>query len=144
MEMYRHSVKRQDLFGFIRCIMCYGIMFPLKLERYFPSILRYLAISLELICEIFLYFATIHIAILYMCTIYMNYDRGDLELLVNCLIQTIIYLWTILMKLYFRRLQPNRLQNLIDFINFKYSTRSAIGKYSVVEHIGVYKKIKLF
>ncbi|TMW48226.1 hypothetical protein DOY81_006697 [Sarcophaga bullata] len=126
--MYRHTtIKRQDLFGFIRYIMCYGIMFPLDLKHYLPSNLKYLGIILEIICEIFLYFVTIHIAILYMCTIYMNYDRGDLELLVNCLIQTIIYFWTILMKLYFRRLQPKRLQNLIDFINFKYSTRSAIG-----------------
>lgn len=122
------KIKRQDLFTFIRYNMYSADMISFHLEHRFPKFLSGLGILLELIFEIFLYFVTIHIVILYMCTIYLNYDKGDLELLVNCLIQTIIYWWTIIMKLYFRRLQPKSLEDLIDFINLKYKTRSAIGK----------------
>ncbi|XP_023301661.2 odorant receptor 83a [Lucilia cuprina] len=120
-------VKRKDLFSFIRYTMYYADMYSFHLERHLPHLLSGLGILVELILELFLYFVTVHIVILYMCTIYLNYHKGDLELLVNCLIQTIIYWWTIIMKLYFRRIQPKRLEDLIDFINLNYKTRSAIG-----------------
>ncbi|KAM7361415.1 odorant receptor 83a-like [Cochliomyia hominivorax] len=119
--------KRQDLFSFIRITMYSANMCSLHLERRFPYFLKYAGIFVEFLFELFLYFVTIHIVVLYMCTIYLNYDKGDLELLVNCLIQTIIYYWTITMKIYFRRIRPKSLENLIDFINLNYKTRSAIG-----------------
>ncbi|KAM7361414.1 odorant receptor 83a-like [Cochliomyia hominivorax] len=125
--MVLEDIKRQDLFTFLRFTLCYANMYSLHLEKRLPRSLRFLGNSIELSVEIFLYFVIIHIMILYMCTIYLNYDKGDLELLVNCLMQTIIYLWTITMKLYFRRLKPKLLEDLIDFINLKYRTRSALG-----------------
>ncbi|KNC30410.1 putative odorant receptor 83a [Lucilia cuprina] len=128
MEDGEKPIKRQDLFTFVRFIMYYGYMYSFHLERLLPKELRGLGILLELVMEIFLYFVTFHIAIMYMCTIYLNFHKGDLELFVNCLMQTIIYLWTIIVKLYFRRMQPKRLEDLFNFINLKYKTRSAIGK----------------
>nr|AID61225.1 odorant receptor [Calliphora stygia] len=119
--------ERQDLFKYIRRTMYCADMHPIHMERQLPHFSRNLGIWLEFSFEIFLYFVTTHIAILYICTMYLNYQQGDLELLVNSLMQTIIYLWTIVMKLYFRRWQPKSLKDLIDFINFKYKTRSAIG-----------------
>ncbi|XP_065372221.1 odorant receptor 83a-like [Calliphora vicina] len=121
------SIKRRDLFRFIRFIMYYAYMHSFHLERCLPENLYDLGVLLELIWEIFLYFVAIHIVILYMCTFYLNYHKGDLELLVNCVMQIIIYLWSIIVKVYFRRLQSKRLEDLIDFINLNYKTRSAIG-----------------
>ncbi|KAM7361413.1 odorant receptor 83a-like [Cochliomyia hominivorax] len=121
------SLERQDLFSFIRFTLYYGEMFSLHLEQRFPPFLRILGASLELIYEIFLYFVAIHLAILYMFTIYFNYLKGDLTLLVNSLMQTNIFIWTIAMKLYFRRLRPKVLEDLVDFINLKYKPRSEIG-----------------
>ncbi|XP_065354556.1 odorant receptor 83a-like [Calliphora vicina] len=121
------SIKRRDLFNFIRLIRYCANMCSFHLERRFPDNLYDLGVLLDLILEVFLNFVVIHIVILYMCTIYLNYHNDDLELLVSSLMQTIIYLWTIIVKLYFRRLRPKRLEDLIDFINLKYKTRSAIG-----------------
>ncbi|XP_037943035.1 odorant receptor 83a [Teleopsis dalmanni] len=118
---------RRDLFRFIRNTMLVAAMCPLRLTDYFPKYLYYLAIFLELLFEVFLYFVTIHIWILYLLTLYLYYQEGDLEFLVNCLIQAIIYFWTIAMKLYFRRMQPTKLKHLMDFINLKYVTCSANG-----------------
>lgn len=125
------NIERTDLFQFVRFIMYIAAMHPLHLEQYFHKFLRPLGSLLELLYEMFLYFVSTHIAILYICTIYISYKSAkelDLELLVNCLIQTIIYLWTIVMKFYFRRFRSNTLEELISMINLKYKTRSAIGK----------------
>ncbi|KAM7362731.1 odorant receptor 83a-like [Cochliomyia hominivorax] len=121
------DIKRQDLFSFIRRTMYYGDMYSLHLEKHFPSSLRVVGVTLQLILEIFQYFVVIHIMILYMCTIYMNYDKGDLDLLVICLMQTNVYWWAIFMKIYFRRLRSKALEDLIDFMNLKYKTHSEIG-----------------
>lgn len=119
--------KRRDLFQFIRRTMYWAAMYPLPLDRLLPRYIRGLGFFIEWTFELFLYLVSVHIAILYVCTIYLNYDSGDLELLVNCMIQTIIYIWTIVMKVYFRRIRTRRLQELVDTINSEYRTRSAIG-----------------
>ncbi|KAM7361934.1 odorant receptor 83a-like [Cochliomyia hominivorax] len=119
--------NRQDLFNFMRIPMYYANMYPLHLEKRFPGPLKIVGFLLELIYEIFLYFVTIHIVIFHIYTIYLNYNKRDLDLLVNCLMQVIIYSWVILMKLYFRHLRYKVLKDLIDFMNLKYKTRSAIG-----------------
>ncbi|KAM7361784.1 odorant receptor 83a-like [Cochliomyia hominivorax] len=121
------KVKRQDLFKIIRRTMYFACMHPMDLKHQLPKFFSKLGSVLELIFELFLYFVSIHIVILYICTIYLNFDTGDLEFLVNCLMQTVIYLWTIAMKLYFRRLRPKTLKSLIDLISFRYKIRSAIG-----------------
>ncbi|KAM7362742.1 odorant receptor 83a-like [Cochliomyia hominivorax] len=137
------DIKRQDLFTIIRYTLYYAEMHSLHLEQRFPQRISFIGYLLELMWEIFLYFITIHIAILYMCTIYLNYYKGDLAFLVNCLMQTIIYLWAIFMKIYFRRLQPKLLEELIGFINLKYKTRSAIG-FTYVTMDGSFAMSKLF
>lgn len=108
--------------------MYWAAMYPLHLDRRLPHYICGLGLFVECFFELFLYLVSIHIAILYVCTIYFNYDSGDLELLVNCMIQTIIYVWTIVMKVYFRRLRPHHLEGMVDTINVEYRTRSAIGK----------------
>ncbi|XP_073819858.1 odorant receptor 83a-like [Musca autumnalis] len=118
---------RRDLFQFIRRTMYWAAMYPLHLNQLLPQYICGLGLFVEWIYELFLYLVSIHIAILYVCTIYLNYDSGDLELLVNCMIQTIIYVWTIVMKVYFRRVRPHQLEGLVDTINSEYRTRSAIG-----------------
>lgn len=124
--------KRQDLFKIIRITMYSAAMHPIHLEQHLPHYFHYLGIIIEMIYELFLYFVAIHIVILYICTIYLNYDEGNLELLVNCLMQTIIYIWTLSMKLYFRRLRPKKLFDIMDFINRKYKLRSAKGNLIMI------------
>ncbi|XP_061391565.1 odorant receptor 83a [Musca vetustissima] len=118
---------RRDLLQFIRRTMYWAAMYPLHLDRRLPQYICGLGLFIEWLYELFLYLVSVHIAILYVCTIYLNYDSGDLELLVNCMIQTIIYVWTIVMKVYFRRVRPHHLEALVHTINSEYRTRSAIG-----------------
>ncbi|XP_005189143.1 odorant receptor 83a [Musca domestica] len=118
---------RRDLFQFVRRTMYWAAMYPLHLDRRLPHYICGLGLFVECFFEMFLYLVSIQIAILYVCTIYLNYDSGDLELLVNCMIQTIIYVWTIVMKVYFRRVRPHHLEGMVDTINAEYRTRSAIG-----------------
>lgn len=120
--------KREDLFEFIRSTMCVAAMYPwIPKGKAQNGLLRYPLKLLDLIYEFFNYFVCMHIAGLYICTIYINFDQGDLEFLVNCGLQTIIYIWAICMKLYFRRIRYNLLDETIEFINKKYQTRSAPG-----------------
>ncbi|ALC45946.1 Or83a [Drosophila busckii] len=120
--------SRRDLFSFVRNVMRVAGMHPLGAETGgTKSCLHYLLGLCDVIYELFNYFVCVHIECLYICTIYIYYSTGDLEFLVNCLIQTVIYLWTFAMKLYFRRIQPKLLKQLIEFINLKYCTRSAPG-----------------
>ncbi|KAH8417097.1 hypothetical protein KR222_003073 [Zaprionus bogoriensis] len=134
--------ERRDLFGFIRYTMCVASMFPWTVEKK-GSLLIYLIRLLDLIYEIFNYFVCVHIAALYICTIHIFYGKGDLEFLVNCLIQTIIYIWSIAMKLYFRRFRPELLSEIIRSINEEYQVRSAPG-FSYVTMEGAYRNSNLW
>ncbi|XP_017855535.1 PREDICTED: odorant receptor 83a [Drosophila arizonae] len=119
-------IERRDLFTFIVSIMRMAAMFTLRTE-YQNSYMHLLTTVLSWSYEIFTYFVCVHIEILFMCSLYIYYDEGDLEFLVNCLIQTIIYLWTITMKLYFRRFRYNMLNDIISTVNDKHQLRSAHG-----------------
>uniref|UniRef100_A0A1I8NU41 Odorant receptor n=1 Tax=Stomoxys calcitrans TaxID=35570 RepID=A0A1I8NU41_STOCA len=119
--------ERRDLFQHIRLTMYSAAMYPMHLERLLPQFICGMGLIVEWLLELFLYLVCIHIAVLYVCTLYLNFHSGDLELLVNCMIQTIIYIWTIAMKVYFRRMRPSLLEELVDSINLKYRTRSATG-----------------
>ncbi|XP_075167250.1 odorant receptor 83a [Haematobia irritans] len=119
--------KRRDLFQFVRRTMYWAAMYPLYLDRLLPRFVCGFGLILEWMFELFLYLVCIHIAVLYVCTIYLNFHSGDLELLVNCMIQTIIYVWTIVMKVYFRRGRSELLEELVESVNLEYRTRSAIG-----------------
>ncbi|XP_061391550.1 odorant receptor 83a-like [Musca vetustissima] len=119
--------ERHDLFEFIRRTMYWAAMYPLHLESWAPQRFQKFGQFIELIYELILYLVCIHIAILYGCTFYLNYHSGDLELLVNCLMQIIIYLWTFGMKVYFRRLRSGKLEEVIESLNSRYETRSARG-----------------
>ncbi|XP_073819856.1 odorant receptor 83a-like isoform X2 [Musca autumnalis] len=119
--------ERQDLFQFMRRTMYWAAMYPLHLERFLPQRICSIGHLFELFYELFLYLVSIHIIILYVCTFYLNYHSGDLELLVNCMMQIIIYIWTLGMKLYFRRLRSDQLEELMETMNKQYRTRSAKG-----------------
>ncbi|XP_068158139.1 odorant receptor 83a [Drosophila tropicalis] len=99
--------------------------------------------SFDLIYEAFNLIVSIHIAGLYICTIYINYGKGDLDFFVSCLIQTIIYMWTISMKLYFRRIRPNLLNEILQFMNEKYELRSAPG-FTYVTMSGALKQSNMW
>ncbi|EDV94761.1 odorant receptor 83a [Drosophila grimshawi] len=120
------QIERRDLFGFILLTMRVAAMYPLSLRKE-NNCLNYLIRIADGIYEIFTLFVSVHIAALFIGTIYIYYGQGDLEFLVNCLLQTIIYTWTIAMKLYFRRVRPKLLTQIISFINDKHQLRSAPG-----------------
>ncbi|KAH8403669.1 hypothetical protein KR215_000539, partial [Drosophila sulfurigaster] len=145
MKRVEHSEeewKRRDLFGFIRSTMRVASMYPWSLDTN-GNCLSYLINLIDLIYEMFNYFVCVHLAALYVCTIYIYYGQGDLEFLVNCLIQTIIYIWSILMKLYFRRFQPKLLNEIISSINGKHQTRSALG-FTYVTSMGALRHSNLW
>jgi len=119
--------KRRDLFGFIRTTLCVAAMYPWSRENHGNMFLKYFLKTFDLCYEIFNYFVCAHIAVLFICTIYIYYDKGDLEFIVNCFLQTIIYIWAIFMKLYFRRFHFKLLNEIISLINDKHQTRSARG-----------------
>ncbi|XP_017044291.1 odorant receptor 83a [Drosophila ficusphila] len=123
----KDDCKRRDLFVFVRQTMCIAAMYPFGYYVQGSGCLAHLVRGLDLIYELFNYFVSVHIAGLFICTIYLNYGQGDLDFFVNCLIQTIIYLWTIAMKLYFRRFMPGLLNAILSDINDKYEPRSAVG-----------------
>lgn len=135
--------KRQDLFVFVRQTMCIAAMYPFRYYFKVTGILFGLITFLDVIYEIFNYFVSVHIAALFMCTIYLNYGKGDLDFFVNCLIQTIIYSWMIAMKLYFRRFRPALLDEILKYINEKYEPRSAVG-FSYVNMDGSYRMSRLW
>lgn len=102
-------------------------MYPMSVEHLLPQRIRCLSSFIEVFYELFLHLVCIHIVILYLCTFYLNYNSGDLELLVNCMMQTIIYVWVIGMKLYFRRMNPQKLEELMETMNLQYRTHSIKG-----------------
>ncbi|XP_011203872.2 odorant receptor 83a [Bactrocera dorsalis] len=120
-------MQRRDMFRCIRWHLWFSAMYRLPLERYFPARLRFLAVTLDWTYELFLYSTLLHIDILFICTIYLNQDKGDLELLVNCIIQTVIYTWAIVAKVFFKRIQPKRVKELMRYLNEECRTRSAAG-----------------
>lgn len=122
----KEESQRRDLFVFILSTMRVAGMYPFRMGNQ-SSCLNFLLIVLNWIYEIFNYFVCMHIAILFIYTIYIYYGQGDLEFLVNCLIQTVIYLWTITMKLYFRRFRHKLLNEIISSVNEKHQIRSAYG-----------------
>uniref|UniRef100_A0A1I8N8N8 Odorant receptor n=1 Tax=Musca domestica TaxID=7370 RepID=A0A1I8N8N8_MUSDO len=107
--------------------MYWAAMYPMSLEHLLPQRIRYLSSFIEVFYELFLHLVCIHIVILYLCTFYLNNNSGDLELLVNCMMQTIIYVWVIGMKLYFRRMNPRPLEELMKTMNLQYRTHSIKG-----------------
>ncbi|XP_023159196.1 odorant receptor 83a-like [Ceratitis capitata] len=121
------DVQRRDMFTFIRWSLWFTAMCRLPLEYYLPTSLRFLASTLNWIYEVFLYFTIIHIDILFMCTIYLYKDKGDLALLVNSLIQAIIFMWTLIIKVYFKRIKRKKIEELMQFLNNEYRTQSAAG-----------------
>lgn len=139
----QNPFKRQDLFVFVRQTMCIAAMYPFRYYFKVSGVLFGLIRFLDVIYEIFNYFVSVHIAALFMCTIYLNYGKGDLDFFVSCLIQTIIYSWMIAMKLYFRRFRPSLLDEIVKNINEKYEPRSAIG-FSHVNMDGSYRMSRLW
>ncbi|XP_039495858.1 odorant receptor 83a [Drosophila santomea] len=126
-ERIKADSKRRDLFVFVRQTMCVAAMYPFGYYVKGSGVLADLVRVCDMAYELLNYFVSVHIAGLYICTIYINYGQGDLDFFVNCLIQTIIYLWTIAMKLYFRRFRPALLNEILSNINDKYEPRSAVG-----------------
>ncbi|KAH8292240.1 hypothetical protein KR054_007551 [Drosophila jambulina] len=139
----KDDAKRRDLFVFVRQTMCIAAMYPFGYYLKGSGFLAYVVRILDVLYELFNYFVSVHIAGLFICTIYINYGQGDLDFFVNCLIQTIIYLWTIAMKLYFRRLRPSLLDDILTAINDKYEPRSAAG-FSYVTMAEAYRISKLW
>ncbi|KAH8340737.1 hypothetical protein KR059_005551, partial [Drosophila kikkawai] len=139
----KDKVKRRDLFVFVRQTMCIAAMYPFGYYLKGSGFLAYVVRVLDVLYELFNYFVSVHIAGLFICTIYINYGQGDLDFFVNCLIQTIIYIWTIAMKLYFRRLRPRLLDDILASINDKYEPRSAVG-FSYVTMAEAYRISKLW
>ncbi|XP_017082078.1 odorant receptor 83a [Drosophila eugracilis] len=142
-EKIKDDSKRRDLFVFVRQTMCIAAMYPFGFYVKGPGCLAHLVRACDLFYEFFNYFVSVHIAGLFICTIYINYGQGDLDFFVNCLIQTIIYLWTIAMKLYFRRFRPGLLNAILANINENYEPRSAVG-FSFVTMAGSYRMSKLW
>ncbi|EDW54941.1 odorant receptor 83a isoform X2 [Drosophila sechellia] len=141
-ERIKDDSKRRDLFVFVRQTMCVAAMYPFGYYVKGSGVLVDLVRVCDLAYELFNYFVSVHIAGLYICTIYINYGQGDLDFFVNCLIQTIIYLWTIAMKLYFRRFRTGLLNAILSNINDEYEPRSAVG-FSFVTMAGSYRMSKL-
>ncbi|SPP84356.1 odorant receptor 83a [Drosophila guanche] len=139
----KNDSKREDLFVFVRYTMCIAAMSPFGYSFKGSGLLVLMVRVLDWLYEIFNYFVSLHILGLYICTIYINYGQGDLDFFVNCMIQTIIYLWTITMKLYFRRFRPKLLYEIITIINEKYEPRSALG-FSFVTMSGAHRVSKLW
>lgn len=119
--------QRPDMFRLMRWNLCFAAMYRLPLERYFPACLRLLAITLDWIYELCLYSTMLHIDILFMYTLYLNKDKDDLELIVSCMIQTVIYTWAIVIKVFFKRVKPKRVEELMRYLNEECQTRSAPG-----------------
>ncbi|XP_017478187.1 PREDICTED: odorant receptor 83a [Rhagoletis zephyria] len=86
-----------------------------------------MAITLDWIYELFLYFTLLHIDILFICTIYRNQDKDDLELIVSCMLQAIIYTWALIIKIFFKRVQAKRLGYLMEYLNAESRMHSAAG-----------------
>ncbi|XP_016981840.2 odorant receptor 83a [Drosophila rhopaloa] len=135
--------KRRDLFAFVRKTMCIAAMYPFGYYVKGSGCLAHLVRVLDLFYELFNYFVSVHIAGLFICTIYINYGQGDLDFFVNCLIQTIIYVWAIAMKLYFRRFRPGLLNAILTDINDEYEPRSAVG-FNYVTMAGSYRMANLW
>ncbi|XP_030374337.1 odorant receptor 83a-like [Scaptodrosophila lebanonensis] len=136
--------ERRDLFSFIRHTMKVAAMYPLGFDRSSEAgLLAILFRIIDYMYEVFCYFVSVHLAFLYVCTVVIYFGHGDLEFLVNCLIQTIIYFWTIAMKVYFRRIRPRLLNETLDFINNNYQTRSEIG-FTYVTMAGAFRQSNLW
>ncbi|XP_030374334.1 odorant receptor 83a [Scaptodrosophila lebanonensis] len=137
--------QRRDLFKFIRYTMYVGGMYPLHYTRANkPGIITQLLAIIDWFYEKFSYFVSIHLLVLYICTTAMTYSSGnaDLEGFVSCFMQTLIFTWTIAMQIYFRRVRPKLLNEIIEYINSKYQTRSAIGfSYVTMEGANKYSNI---
>jgi len=129
-EEDEHFVERRDLFGFVRFVMEFTAMYPLRerLQCYLPEGLHWLATFLDLFYEIFSLVANLHIGVLYLVTLYLYREKGDLEFSVHCLIQAIIYFWGFGMKILFRRIGHKQVKELIYKMNHEHPVRSSVGK----------------
>lgn len=67
--------------------------------------------------------------VLFIFTIYFNYESGDLEFLISVGLQALLYLWTTIIKVVFRRVYLELVNGILDFVNEEYVIHSAVGKW---------------
>ncbi|XP_011184142.1 odorant receptor 83a-like [Zeugodacus cucurbitae] len=119
--------KRSDLFLYVRWLLFFSAIRPIPFDKHLPRRMHGHSVLVNVIWEIFLYLVVLHILVLFIITIYLNYDNGDLEFLISCGIQVLIYLWAILIKVTFRRIYPELVNGIVDFVNEEYVQHSALG-----------------
>nr|UZH23392.1 odorant receptor 83a1 [Anastrepha ludens] len=121
------NVKRQDLFKFVRWLMWFTAFCSIPLENCLPRRLKDYSAHLNVALEIFLLLAVFHIFVLYIFTFYFNYENGDLEFLVSCSIEMLLYSWALSVKIYFRRIRPDLVCGIMEYVNREHITHSAVG-----------------
>ncbi|XP_028896796.2 odorant receptor 83a-like [Zeugodacus cucurbitae] len=119
--------KRCDLFLYVRWLLFFSAIRPIPFDEFLPRRMHGHSVLINVVLEIFLYLMVLHILVLFIITIYLKYDNGDLEFLISCGIQVLLYLWAILIKVTFRRIYPDLVNGIVDFVNEEYVVHSAFG-----------------
>ncbi|XP_049303011.1 odorant receptor 83a-like [Bactrocera dorsalis] len=118
--------SRCDLFRYMRWLLYITAIRPTPFEEFLPQRFHRYSVLLNWILDIFLDFMVLHMLVLFLCTIYFNYDNGDLEFLINVGIQTALYLWATIIKLIFRYVYPDLTNGILDYVNKEYIVHSAV------------------
>lgn len=121
--------KRCDLFVYVRWLLFSFAVRPIPFDKVLPPSMHGYSALINVVLEIFLHFSVIHIFVLFICTIYFNYDNGDLEFLISSGIQVLLYFWAIVIKVAFRHIYPELVDGILDFVNEEYVLHSAVGKW---------------
>lgn len=121
--------KRCDLFRYVRWLLYVSAIRPIPFDKFLPRRFHRYSVPLNLILEIFLDLMVIHMLVLFIFTIYFNYESGDLEFLISVGLQALLYLWTTIIKVVFRRVYLELVNGILDFVNEEYVIHSAVGKW---------------
>ncbi|XP_036229332.2 odorant receptor 83a [Bactrocera oleae] len=119
--------KRCDLFRYVRWLLYVSAIRPIPFDKFLPRRFHRYSVPLNLILEIFLDLMVIHMLVLFIFTIYFNYESGDLEFLISVGLQALLYLWTTIIKVVFRRVYLELVNGILDFVNEEYVIHSAVG-----------------
>ncbi|XP_049306492.1 odorant receptor 83a-like isoform X2 [Bactrocera dorsalis] len=120
------SENRCDLFQYVRWLLYITAIRPIPFEEFLPTRFHRYSVLLNLILDIFLDLMLLHMLVLFLCTIYFNYDNGDLEFLISVGIQALLYFWVTFVKFIFRRVYPDLTNGILDYVNEEYIAHSAV------------------
>ncbi|XP_049306489.1 odorant receptor 83a isoform X2 [Bactrocera dorsalis] len=120
------SENRCDLFRNVRWLLYITATRPIPFEEFLPTRFHRYSVLLNLILDVFLDLMLLHMLVLFLCSIYFNYDNGDLDFLMSMGVQALLYFYAIFIKLIFRRIYPDLTNEILDYFNEKYMVHSAV------------------